>query len=214
MQLNYILGTNAHNISFVTGVGSKSVMHPHHRPSWADGILAPVPGLLAGGPNQYLNDDVLKRNFNAETPPALCYIDSVESYASNEIAINWNASLVFVLGYFNGEGLTSIDDQSSILYPQSFKLNQNYPNPFNPSTIISWQAPVSGWQTLKIYDALGREVATLVNEFRAAGNYEVEFNSAINNKQLASGVYYYQLRMENPANGTNFMETKKMIILK
>jgi len=111
------------------------------------------------------------------------------------------------------EGLVNVDELEKEI-PTQFALNQNYPNPFNPSTIISWQAPVSGWQTLKIYDALGREVATLVNEFRAAGNYEVEFNSAINNKQLASGVYYYQLRMENPANGTNFMETKKMIILK
>lgn len=111
------------------------------------------------------------------------------------------------------EGLVNVDELEKEI-PTQFALKQNYPNPFNPSTIISWQSPVSSWQTLKIYDALGREVITLVNEFRAAGNYEVEFNSTINNKQLASGVYYYQLRIEDPVNGTNFMETKKMIILK
>ncbi len=55
-----------------------------------------------------------------------------------------------------------------------FVLYQNYPNPFNPSTKISWQVPVDGWQTLKIYDVLGNEVITLVNEYRPAGRYEIE----------------------------------------
>ena len=80
-------------------------------------------------------------------------------------------------------------------------LEQNYPNPFNPSTKISWQSPVSGWQTLKVYDVLGNEVATLVNEYRDAGSYEIEFNAS----KLSSGVYYYQLR------AGSFVETKKMI---
>ncbi len=62
------------------------------------------------------------------------------------------------------------------LIPQKLELAQNYPNPFNPSTKISWQSPVSGKQTLKVYDLLGNEVATLVNENRDAGSYEVEFN--------------------------------------
>ncbi len=57
-------------------------------------------------------------------------------------------------------------------------LHQNYPNPFNPSTKISWQSPVGSWQTLKVYDVLGNEVATLVNEYRNAGSYEVEFNAS------------------------------------
>ena len=59
---------------------------------------------MAGGPNQYLDDDVLKSHYTINTPPALCYIDNQESYASNEIAINWNAPLVFIMGYFNYEG--------------------------------------------------------------------------------------------------------------
>jgi len=206
MQLNYILGTNAHNISFITGVGTNSVMHPHHRPSVADGVVNPVPGLLATGPDQHLDDPILQSHFNSSTPPALCYIDDVGSYASNEIAINWNAPLVFVSGYFNGEGLTSVEDQGFNLVPDKFELNQNYPNPFNPDTKISWQTSVGSWQTLKIYDSLGKEVATLVDEYKPAGNYNVQFTT--NNEQLSSGIYFYQLV------AGDCVQTKKMMILK
>jgi len=90
------------------------------------------------------------------------------------------------------------------LIPSDFSLAQNYPNPFNPSTKISWQAPVGSWQTLKIYDVLGNEVATLVDEYKPAGSYEVEFDAS----PLTSGVYFYQL------NAGEFIQTKKMILLK
>lgn len=204
MQLNYILGTNAHNLSFITGVGVNSVMHPHHRPSWADGIIAPVPGLLAGGPNQYLNDDVLKSNFNSSTPPALCYIDDVESYSSNEIAINWNAPLVFVSGYFNGEGVTSVEDQGLNFTPDNYYLYQNYPNPFNPNTNISYSIKSYGRTKLSIFDILGREVIVLVDDEQNPGNYNVLFNG----QNLASGVYIYKLE------SGSFSQSKSMILLK
>jgi len=83
-------------------------------------------------------------------------------------------------------------------------LSQNYPNPFNPSTKISWQSPVGSWQTLKVYDILGKEVATLVNEEKPAGIFNVDFNAS----HLASGIYYYQLKVGG------FIETKKMILLR
>jgi len=91
-------------------------------------------------------------------------------------------------------------------------LFQNYPNPFNPSTKISWQSPIGSWQTIKVYDVLGNEVATLVDEYRFAGTYEVEFNAST----LPSGVYFYQLRIGNPSagSGQSFVETKKMILMK
>ena len=96
--------------------------------------------------------------------------------------------------------------------PLKFSLEQNYPNPFNPSTKISWQSPVGSRQTLKIYDVLGNEVATLVDEYRPAGIYEVEFSASgrpeSSIKKPASGVYFYQLKAEN------YIETKKMILLK
>ena len=94
--------------------------------------------------------------------------------------------------------------------PKTFMLEQNYPNPFNPSTKIKWQSPISGWQTIKIYDLLGNEVATLVNEFVEAGNHEVEFNTGEGSRQLTltSGIYFYQLK------AGNFTTTKKMILLR
>ena len=90
---DYILGRNATGYCFVTGAGTKSTMRPHHRPSVADGILEPVPGLLAGGPNPGKQD---KCNY-AFSEPETTYVDDDCSYASNEIAINWNAPLVYLL---------------------------------------------------------------------------------------------------------------------
>ena len=78
---------------------------------------------------------------------------------------------------------STVTDVEEIKFePVSFSLSQNYPNPFNPSTKISWQSPVGSWQTLKVYDVLGNEVATLVNEYKPAGSYEVEFNAFRINK--------------------------------
>ena len=105
---------------------------------------------------------------------------------------------------------TSVDEKN--LEVDKFSLDQNYPNPFNPSTKISWQTPVGGWQTLKVYDVLGNEVATLVNEEKPSGSYEVEFDAS----KLTSGVYFYQLRAGDPesSSGQGFVETKKMILLR
>ncbi len=100
-------------------------------------------------------------------------------------------------------GLTFVKEEE-LSFAENYLLNQNYPNPFNPSTKISWQSPVSGWQTLKVYDVLGNEVATLVNEYRNAGSYEVNFNAS----KLSSGVYFYQLKTGD------FIQIKKMILLK
>jgi hypothetical protein len=109
--------------------------------------------------------------------------------------------------------LTSIKNNKIIL-PTSIKLYQNYPNPFNPTTTIQYTLPLArsplqggargGLVTLKVYDILGREIATLVNEEQKAGNYKVEFNGA----NLSSGVYFYQLR------AGNYTATKKLLLLK
>ena len=87
-------------------------------------------------------------------------------------------------------------------------LEQNFPNPFNPSTKISWQSPVGSWQTLKIYDILGNELGALVNEYRPAGFYEIEFNPESSIAHSASGIYFYRLQ------SGDYVETKKMIFLK
>lgn len=90
---DHILGRNATGYCFITGAGTRSTMRPHHRPSVADGILPPVPGLLAGGPNPGKQD---KCNY-AYSEPETTYLDEDCSYASNEIAINWNAPAVYLL---------------------------------------------------------------------------------------------------------------------
>ncbi|MDP2362487.1 MAG: T9SS type A sorting domain-containing protein [Ignavibacteria bacterium] len=105
--------------------------------------------------------------------------------------------------WYDNDFVTDVEESKSI-FPLAFSLSQNYPNPFNPSTIISWQSPVGSWQTLKVYDVLGNEVATLVNEERPAGNYEVQFDGS----KFASGVYFYQLK------AGSFIQTKKMVLIK
>jgi M6 family metalloprotease-like protein len=102
--------------------------------------------------------------------------------------------------------LTSVDSLNTLdnLEPNKFILNQNYPNPFNPSTIISYQLPISSNITLKVYDSIGSEVATLVDENKTAGVYNVQL--AMNN--LAAGVYFYRLQ------AGDFVQTRKMILLR
>jgi len=88
--------------------------------------------------------------------------------------------------------------------PERFLLSQNYPNPFNPTTKITYSIPVPGNVSVKIFDITGREIKTLVNEFRNAGSYEIEFDGG----GLSSGVYYYKLETNN------FSEVKRMILIK
>lgn len=87
---------------------------------------------------------------------------------------------------------------------KDFELSQNYPNPFNPTTVIDYTIPKDAHVTLKIYDVLGREVETLINENEQVGRYKVNFDGA----RLASGVYFYRL-----AAGSHVI-TKKMLLLK
>ena len=94
---DYIFGKNATGFSFLTGFGSKQVMFPHHRPSGADAIDEPVPGFILGGPNKDKQDS--QHVEYASDYPAKSFVDLQDSYASNEVCLNWNAPAVFVLGY-------------------------------------------------------------------------------------------------------------------
>jgi hypothetical protein len=108
--------------------------------------------------------------------------------------------------------ITNVENNNST--PSEFKLYQNYPNPFNPSTVISYQLPVSTNVSLKVYDLLGRKVAMLVNEYKDAGSYEVEFSasggsiSGGDTYNLSSGVYIYRLQ------AGNFSQARKLILLR
>jgi endoglucanase len=101
-NLHYLLGRNTFSLSYVTHVGSNYFMNPHHRPSGDDGIKEPWPGLLSGGPNRSPGDPVMRAKLKAGMPPAKMYIDDIEAYAANEIAINWQAPLVFMLAGVQG----------------------------------------------------------------------------------------------------------------
>jgi Secretion system C-terminal sorting domain len=160
------------------------------------------------------------------------YVDSVlyadscaEAYAGNtqdtayynkfwELAKNFTIGLfkkasyritcVIYTEWINAGGTVTSSHEKRNISLSDYRLFQNYPNPFNPTTIISWQSPVSGKQTLKVYDILGKVVVTLVNEIKPAGKYEVEFNAS----NLPSGIYFYRLTARN------FIQTKKMILIK
>ena len=108
---------------------------------------------------------------------------------------------------FNGSFEYSKEVEVSVMVIEDFALMQNYPNPFNPSTVIKYQVAEGSNTTLKVYDVLGREVTTLVNEEQTAGEYEVEFLIS-KDLSLSSGFYFYQLR------AGNFIQTRKMIYLK
>src|SRR5690606_38808096 len=99
--------------------------------------------------------------------------------------------------------VTGITDPT-VNTPDKFTLHQNYPNPFNPSTQIRYEIPVSGLVTLKIYDMVGREVATLVNDIKTPGSYIVAFNASA----MASGTYFYKIQ------AGEFTQVKKMVLLK
>ncbi|MEO8232257.1 MAG: T9SS type A sorting domain-containing protein, partial [Ignavibacteriota bacterium] len=157
------------------------------------------------------------------------YINHTTPYFSTDLGETWTQinlaggpnsfqKIKVANGYFYGAGGGSVGKSiyrknlSSIvnievqeyLLPVAYDLLQNYPNPFNPSTKISWQSPVGSHQTLKIYDVLGNEVATLLDEYTEAGRYEITFDAS----RLASGIYFYRLQ------AGQFIETRKMILLK
>lgn len=114
---------------------------------------------------------------------------------------------------FNSSEVVDVEEAYAV--PSDFKLFQNYPNPFNPTTVISYQVPVGGLVTLKVYDILGKEIATLVNEQKSAGTHKIDFDAAglAGRQGLASGVYLYRMHVYGSGNN-EFIQTKKMLLLK
>ena len=101
LQWNYALGMNALDLCFVTGFGERTVLHPHHRPSAADGVDAPVPGMISGGPNKSFPYPMTREKLGPDMPPARCFLDETFSADTNEIAIYWNSPAVFVGAFLN-----------------------------------------------------------------------------------------------------------------
>ncbi|GAB6283000.1 MAG: hypothetical protein STSR0008_17540 [Ignavibacterium sp.] len=136
-------------------------------------------------------DEDIKNQVNGKYYYRLKQIDTDGSYEYSEtIEINWT------------NGITDVTDENNL--PKEYSLSQNYPNPFNPTTTLSFAISQQSFVSLKVYDVLGKEVATLVNEEKPAGTYKVTFDAG----KLSSGVYFYKLQTGN------FVETKKMILLR
>jgi hypothetical protein len=122
----------------------------------------------------------------------------------------WYKDTVFVVGdegtilrsFSGGEPVNNVAEENEL--PKKFTLEQNYPNPFNPTTTIRYELPQDGQVTIEIFDILGQKVNTILNEFKNAGRYETVFSST----GLASGVYIYQLRVND------FITSKKMVLIK
>ncbi|MBI1938835.1 MAG: T9SS type A sorting domain-containing protein [Ignavibacteriales bacterium] len=172
--------------------------------------------------------------YNAKAHPSLSDNNSLLiSYNVNTLSLSENINNAdiyrprFIKLTINENGADVKEEEE---LPAAFKLFQNYPNPFNPSTTIEYVIPsvetgyIPSLQqvTLKVYDILGREVATLINEEQTAGKYFVQFNAAqISNlrRNLSSGVYFYTLRVgdsssSDKSESSEFKETKKMVFVK
>ncbi|HZW38801.1 MAG TPA: T9SS type A sorting domain-containing protein [Ignavibacteriaceae bacterium] len=119
--------------------------------------------------------------------------------SSNRIIIATNSGI-----YRSKESINVVSVENEMYLPQSFSLEQNYPNPFNPNTTIKFNLPEQNYVTIKVFDVLGREIKTLMNEEKSSGTYEINFSV----EDLTSGVYFYRI------DAGKYSETKKMLLMK
>ena len=132
--------------------------------------------------------------------------NSQKEYNFIDTEISSSGIYYYRLKQIDNDGAYEFSNQIEVNFnvPDNFELSQNYPNPFNPSTTISFNLPKSGVVTLRVYNLMGEEVKTLVEGYREAGIYKVNFNA----EELASGMYLYRL------NTNGFTETKKLLFMK
>jgi hypothetical protein len=158
-------------------------------------------------------------NVNGTRTADLVFDGAMNAWLEKKVTVNLNSGsnviqMVLSWGWMDLDYLavptiivSSAGDQVADL-PRSFSLQQNYPNPFNPSTLITYQLPVQSLVRLKVFDLLGREAATLVDEARSAGTYTVRWDAPA----FSSGVYFYRLEARSPAE--NYVQTRRMILVK
>ncbi|MCX7798116.1 MAG: pre-peptidase C-terminal domain-containing protein [Melioribacter sp.] len=139
------------------------------------------------------------------TKEILAYKNSgaTEFYIRANSYSGYGSYAIKITNRYPGDPLTGLEEKQNII-PISFALYQNYPNPFNPETNILYEIPISCTVTLKIYDILGNEIKTLVNDFKQPGRYEIKFNGS----GLTSGVYFYRLQAKD------FVQIKKLLLMK
>ncbi|MEW6653603.1 MAG: multicopper oxidase domain-containing protein [Bacteroidota bacterium] len=143
------------------------------------------------------------------------FITKFEDFANSTVPFMYHCHLLTheddgMMGQFLVSSPTDVREENLSLLPINFSLDQNYPNPFNPETVIGFHLSIAGHVTLKVFDFLGKEVATLVDEFKQPGNYSVKFNIGHSERSrgMSTGVYFYQLK------AGQFVSTKKLLFLK
>jgi endoglucanase len=196
-NLDYILGRNPTGYCFMTGQGKKSPMFPHHRPSAADGIVAPIPGFMVGGPQPDHSADGCAGYPSAY--PAKSYLDSQCSYSTNEVAINWNAPLAygstameFLSSRINSGALTGLNLSKAIDADQFFV----YPNPADHSVKLNVGNQVI--LTYEIADITGRQVVS--------GNGFTANTLEVNIASLNSGLYIIKVLTSDKSYSTRFIK--------
>jgi hypothetical protein len=149
-----------------------------------------------------------KNNNGSSTWDLLGELNGHNGHAfASKMQINSRGDIFYMDGsslYKVNSTITSTENNVNTYIPQKFQLYQNYPNPFNPNTLIRYQLPEDGLVTLKVYDVLGKEIATLVNDHQSAGYYKVEFKAS----NLSSGLYIYKITAKN------FTQSRKMLFMK
>ena len=178
---------------------------PSGLPVYTIEIIPAVPGMVLAGTGH--EPDYIYASFN-NTHDFYPYSEGLDVNAVTEVLTS-NDIYSFAGTNHNGvwrrtlPGVTAVSNNGS-KKPDQFSLGQNYPNPFNPTTTIEYSIPESGNVKLQVYNSLGEEVATLVNNYKEAGNYKVNFNAG----KLSGGIYYYRMSTGN------YSSVKKMILLK
>ena len=190
--VDYILGGNPLNQSYVTGYGERNSHNQHHR-FWAHSLNAslpnPTPGSLAGGPNDGLQDPVAVENLQ-DCPPAMCYIDNIESYSTNEVAINWNAPLAWVASFVDDLGSGASENGGGPDDPKckaSYQVANQWDQGFTGNVTISCSgASLKGWQVEWDYPA-GQQLSQAWNSLCTQSGTHVTCTNADYNGTVPDG---------------------------
>lgn len=200
-QLHYVLGRNPMGKVYLTGVGERPVLHAHGAWNTAAGytdiedeLCHPVPYLLVGGPNGADNPDI-------SPYPGKCYEDIADpdywylgNYTLNETAVNIQAAIIALAGYFGTGGPGTGVAEGPLAGPPNASLSSSFPNPFRAGTTVAYVVPREVRVRLGVYDVAGRAVATLVDERRPPGSHAARWDGrAADGRRVASGIYFVRL---------------------
>lgn len=176
--------------------GLEGIFFVNSQNGWASGVGPPsYNGVIVHTTDGGTNWQEQTYSGTLNNLKAISFVDATTGWIAGDDGV--------ILHTTNG-GVTSVKEITGNALPQQFLLSQNYPNPFNPTTTIEFSIPKQSFVSLKVYDLLGREVATLVNEELHGGSYKTQFNAP----NLSSGVYLYRL------NAGGFIQTKKLMLMK